>query len=182
VADANLCFIPIDVGAYGHENDSSVFSNSSFGKVFSSGDLNVPPMRNIPGTSISIPLYFVGDEAFPLKPNMKRLFPRRELDLVQNVFNDKLSSTRHTIQCAFGSLTKEFGIFQKAFETNVQVTECTIKSARIVYSYIRKKQTTEIKQREEDILKQEQQTITPSVEHTTALDVLAMKHYRCKRS
>ena len=32
------------------------------------GDLNVPPVRNIPGTSISISLYFVGDEAFPLQP------------------------------------------------------------------------------------------------------------------
>ena len=38
-----------DVEAHGRENDSSVFSNSSFGKAFSSGDLNVPPMENIAG-------------------------------------------------------------------------------------------------------------------------------------
>jgi len=68
VADANCCFTLIDVGAHGRETDNSVFSNSNFGKAFSSGDLNVPPIINIPGTSISIPLYFVGDEAFPLKP------------------------------------------------------------------------------------------------------------------
>ena len=66
VTDAILCFTLIDVGLHGRENDRSVFSNSSFGKAFSSGDLNVPPMRNIPGKRISIPLYFVGDEAFPL--------------------------------------------------------------------------------------------------------------------
>jgi hypothetical protein len=68
VVDAICCFTLIDVGAHGHENDNSVFSNSSFGKAFISGDLNVPPVRNIPDTNISIPLYFVGDEAFPLKP------------------------------------------------------------------------------------------------------------------
>jgi len=68
VAVANCCFTLIDVGAHGRENDNSVFSNSSFGKAFSSCELNVPPIRNIPGTSISIPLYFVGNEAFPLKP------------------------------------------------------------------------------------------------------------------
>jgi hypothetical protein len=67
VDDANCCFTLIDVGAHGRD-DSSVFSNSSFGKVFSSGDLNVLPIINIPGTSIIIPLYFVGDDAFPLKP------------------------------------------------------------------------------------------------------------------
>ena len=68
VDDANCCFTLIDVGSHGRENDNSVFSNWSFGKAFSSGDLNVPPIRNIPVTSISIPLHFVGDEAFPLKP------------------------------------------------------------------------------------------------------------------
>ena len=68
VSDANCCFTLIDVGAQGRENDSSVFSNSNFGKVFSSGDLNVPPIINIPGTSVSIELYFVGDDALPLKP------------------------------------------------------------------------------------------------------------------
>jgi len=68
VDDANCCFTLIYVGAHGRDNDSSVFSNSNFGKAFSSGDLNVPPIRNIPRTSISIPQYFVGDEAFSLKP------------------------------------------------------------------------------------------------------------------
>jgi hypothetical protein len=52
VADANCYFTLIDVGALGRENDSSVFSNTSFGRAFSSGNLNVPPMRNIPGTNM----------------------------------------------------------------------------------------------------------------------------------
>jgi len=51
VADANCCFTLIDVVAHGHDKDSSVFSNSNFGKAFSSGDLIVPPIRNIPGTT-----------------------------------------------------------------------------------------------------------------------------------
>jgi hypothetical protein len=113
VADANCCFTPTDVGALGRENDSSVFSNSSFGKAFISGDLNVPSMRNIPGTSISITLYFVGDEAFPLNPNLMRPFPRRELDFAKAIFIGQLSSTRRTIECAFGLTTKKFGIFER---------------------------------------------------------------------
>jgi len=87
MTDANCCFTLIGVGAYGRENNSSVFSNSSFGKAFSSGDLNVPSVRNIPGTSINMPLYFIGDEAFLLKPNLMRPFPKRELDFVKTTFN-----------------------------------------------------------------------------------------------
>jgi hypothetical protein len=55
VADTNCCFTPIVVGAHECENNSSDFNNSSFRKVFSSGDLNIPPMSNTPGTSVSIP-------------------------------------------------------------------------------------------------------------------------------
>jgi hypothetical protein len=42
-------------------------------------------------------LYFVGDEAFPLKPNLMRPFPRRELDFARTIFNGQLSSTMQTI-------------------------------------------------------------------------------------
>jgi hypothetical protein len=62
VANANYCFTLIDVGTVGRENNSSVLV-TSFGRAFSSGNLNVPPMRNIPGTNVSVPLHFVGDEA-----------------------------------------------------------------------------------------------------------------------
>ena len=102
----------IDAGAHGHENDGSVISNSSFGKAFISGNLNVPPVRNIPGTNIIIPLYFVGDEAFSLKPKLMRPFPRGELDFGITIFNGQLSSTRQTTECALGLLTKKFGIFK----------------------------------------------------------------------
>ena len=43
--DASHCFTLIDVGVHGRENDNSVFSKSSFGKAFSSGDLNVPQLE-----------------------------------------------------------------------------------------------------------------------------------------
>ena len=65
MADANCCFTLIGVGTNGRENNSSGFSNPSFGKAFSSGDVNVTPIRNIPCTSMRMPLQFVRDVAFP---------------------------------------------------------------------------------------------------------------------
>jgi len=77
----------------------------SLGKAFSSGDLKVLPVRNIPGTSISIPVYFVEDEAFSQKPNLMRPFPRQELDFAKTIFSGQHYSTRRTIYCALGLLT-----------------------------------------------------------------------------
>ena len=112
MADANCCFTLIDVGAYGCENNSSVFINLSFGKAFSSGDLNVPSMRNVPRTRINMPLYFIVDEAFPLKPNLMRPFTcvvcnyirktqtteikRREEEILEQEQQNVTASVKHT--------------------------------------------------------------------------------------
>ena len=64
-------------------------------------------------------------------------------------------------------MTKKFGIFKKALETNVEVTKCTIKSVCVVNNYMKKTKGTEVKWREEEILEQEQQNVTASLEHTT---------------
>jgi len=69
-----------------------------------------------------------------------RPFPRQELNFAKTTFNGILPSTRRTIECGFGILTKKFCIFQKAFETIVEMTDCTIKSACVVYNHIRKTQ------------------------------------------
>jgi len=79
-------------------------------------------MRNIPGTNVSIPLYFIEEEPLPLKPNLMRPFPRRELDFAKTIFSGQQSSARRTFEYALGLPSKRFGIFQKAFETNVEVT------------------------------------------------------------
>jgi ribosomal protein S17E len=94
-----------------------------------------------------------------LQPNFLRPFQG------DTSISQKLSCTWRKIGCAFGLLTKHIGIFQKPFETNVEVTDCTIKSACVVYIYIRKTQATEVKRNEEDILEQEEQNVTASFEH-----------------
>ncbi|CAH1968889.1 unnamed protein product [Acanthoscelides obtectus] len=50
VANANLRFISIDVGAYGEEGDSTVFRDSTFGTKLYSGQLNIPAPKCLPGT------------------------------------------------------------------------------------------------------------------------------------
>jgi len=51
VADANLSFVVIDVGAYEKEGDSTVFRDSPLGKKLYSDTLNLPPHLCLPDTS-----------------------------------------------------------------------------------------------------------------------------------
>lgn len=61
VADAHGNFIMIDVGAYGRDNDSTIFNESGMGKAFQDGRLNIPNPREIPGTDVVMPFYLVGE-------------------------------------------------------------------------------------------------------------------------
>ena len=82
---------------------------------------------------------------FPPEAKFDETPPRRELDFAKNVFNGQLYSTRRIPKYAFGLLTKLFGIFQKPFETNVEVTVYRQKNTRVFYNTKKKKtQATEI--------------------------------------
>ena len=65
VVDADNNFLYIDVGTNGRVNDAYVYSKSSFATALQTDALNIPP-RGI----------FVGDDAFPLKTNLLKPFPR----------------------------------------------------------------------------------------------------------
>ncbi|KAJ8929490.1 hypothetical protein NQ314_017822 [Rhamnusium bicolor] len=59
-------FTYVDIGAYGSQSDGGILKYSVFGKKLINDNLNIPKGKIMQNTNISVPLYFVGDEAFPL--------------------------------------------------------------------------------------------------------------------
>lgn len=78
IVDGKLKFNGIDVGAYGREADAGVFALSNFGKAITSGNFDIPPPTEIPGTNIVTPHVFLGDSAFALTGNMMVPFSQRQ--------------------------------------------------------------------------------------------------------
>ena len=52
----------------------------NMGRSFLSGHLDIHQHSEILHTDIKVPIYLIGDEAFPLKPNIMRPYPRKDLD------------------------------------------------------------------------------------------------------
>ena len=102
-----LRFILVDIGEAGMRSDGGVLSNSSFGQALEAGTLSIPDPAPLSGILILLkitlvylkvytcvlkiiclilgtmqppfPYVFVGDEVFPLRPNMLRPYPGRNL-------------------------------------------------------------------------------------------------------
>ncbi|KAK3758695.1 hypothetical protein RRG08_056735 [Elysia crispata] len=96
VTDASGKFVIVDVGSCGGNSDGGVFSHSAFGKRLLENKLHLPNETVIPGTNITTPYVFVADDAFPLRNNIMKPFPHRQLTREKEIFNYRLSRARNS--------------------------------------------------------------------------------------
>lgn len=89
----------------GSLSDTSILSASAFGFALEHDELDLPPPKVLPNSTLLVNHYFVGDEIFPLRLNLLRPYARKHLlGIAQQVFNYRLSRARRVIENAFGIL------------------------------------------------------------------------------
>jgi hypothetical protein len=101
-ADADALWIISHVGDFSKNNDISVFTASTLGKMLKKEELHIPLSASLPldDSGETFPHYFVADESFPLKINLMRPYPRRMLTNKRRIFNYRLSRARKSVECA----------------------------------------------------------------------------------
>ena len=104
LVDANYKFLNIDVGGYGKQSDGGTFRSSALFMYLSDGRLNIPNESVLPNSDITAPHVIIGDEAYPLLPNLLKPYARQHLYEDKEYFNARLSRARRTVECAFGIL------------------------------------------------------------------------------
>jgi hypothetical protein len=120
IADASYQFVTVDVGQMGSSSDGGVWDHSTFGYAWNRNEVNVPPQKALPGTDILVDHVIVGDEAFPLKPNLMRPYPGREAkaDIRKRRYNYRLSRARRVVENAIGILTNRWRFLFSPVDAN----------------------------------------------------------------
>jgi len=138
IGDAHYAFTLVDIGEYGSNNDSGIFSNSEMGKLFQSEKMNLPEAESLgSGTNRTLPFFLVGDEAFPLKPWLQRPYPGKGIPEEKVIFNYRLSRARRVIENAFGILAARWRIFHTCIQTSVDTAVAITQAAICLHNYLR---------------------------------------------
>ena len=147
LVDANYKFISIDVGDYGSNADGAVFRKSAFGQRFLDNDMDVPPPKTIPNAEHlgSLPYVIVADEAFPLKPNIMRPYPKvktaARLPREVQIFNYRLSRARRIVENAFGILAQRFRLYNRRLQLKPTTVKFIVKATCVLHNYLREHST-----------------------------------------
>lgn len=136
LVDAHYRFINIDVGGYGKQSDGGTFRSSALFLYMSDGRLKIPKESALPGSDITVPFVFVGDEAYPLLPNLLKPYARLQLDADKEYFNARLSRARRTVECAFGILYSKWRILATEIQISPDVADDIVKCICLLHNII----------------------------------------------
>ena len=167
IVDSYYKFVVIDVGQYGSSADGGVFRRSEMGKRFYNRELNIPEPKQLPNAPHVglIPHCIVGDEAFPLRIDLMRPYPRssRNENLPQDkaIFNYRLSRARRIVENAFGILVQRWRLFNRRIQLDEENVVHVIKACCVLHNFLR--ETTEYQDRTTLQVNQEGTVIIPEV-------------------
>ncbi|RXN18614.1 N-lysine methyltransferase SMYD2-B [Labeo rohita] len=97
-----LKFIYATVGTQEKVSDAGLFAYSDLCKEMDQGQLNFPPPEPLPNSDIMMPYMFVGDEACPLRPDLVKPYPNKQMDHSQQKKNWPMHKLECHAMCAFG--------------------------------------------------------------------------------
>lgn len=129
----------VDVGAFGRCSDGGTLSASPFGRALREHTLDLPEDTTLPDAEDlgPVPHVFVGDEAFPLRRDLMRPYPGRQLSREQRVFNYRLSRARRIVENAFGILAAQWRMYRRVISLRPENVEHAVKATVILHNFLR---------------------------------------------
>lgn len=112
MVDADCKFVAVEVGSYGKEKDSGIFTKSDMGKLVYSVHFFLPD-EECSGLGKIMPYVIIGDEAFRLHKHIMKSFTRAVArgNKEKTIFNYRLSRARRVTENTFGLFSQVFRIF-----------------------------------------------------------------------
>ncbi|KAL2099480.1 hypothetical protein ACEWY4_003874 [Coilia grayii] len=134
VVDHRMRFWDINVGRPGKVHDARVLSLSSLYDLGSAGTLL--PHWSEAFEGVDVPLFLLGDSAYPLLPWLMKPYPEGGGITPQQLnFNHKLSQARMTVERAFGRLKGRWRCLLKLNDTHITFISRIVSACCVLHNY-----------------------------------------------
>ncbi|CAH1999221.1 unnamed protein product [Acanthoscelides obtectus] len=143
LVDSDYCFIFADIGCPGRINDGGVYNQSVLKQKIDTNVINLPPPSPLPNSNTNFPYVFLADAAFALSTHIMKPFPgHHAVGTPERLFNQKLSSSRVTIENTFGIMSSVFRIFKRPIPLNIPKASLITMTCVLLHNFLRKSKTS----------------------------------------
>ena len=133
LVDANYRFLDVCVGWPGSVHDARVFAHSTLYNDIENN--HILPNQTITISSTRIPLYMIGDSAYPLKSWVMKPFPHNtELNAQQRNYNYRVCRARIVTEIAYGHLKARWRRLLKRNDMNIDNIPHVITAACVLHN------------------------------------------------
>ena len=133
VVDADYCFLDVCVGWPGSVHDARVFAKSTLYNQIEHN--HILPNKTITVSGVCIPLYIIGDSAYPLKLWLMQPFAHNtDLTSQQKNYNYRVCRARITVEIAFGCLKGRWRRLMKRNDMHVSNIPHIVTAACILHN------------------------------------------------
>ena len=133
LVDANYRFLDVCVGWPGSVHDARVFAHSALYNDIENN--HILPNQTITISGTRIPLYMIGDSAYPLKSWVMRPFPHNtELNAQQRNYNYRVCRARIVTEIAYGCLKARWRRLLKRNDMNIDNIPHVITAACVLHN------------------------------------------------
>ncbi|KAF7660047.1 hypothetical protein LDENG_00289300 [Lucifuga dentata] len=141
VVDADYKFLYLSAGTQSSTSDAGLFAESDFRRALDHGLLHLPPAERLPNSAVVLHYMFVGDEAYPLRPDLTKPYPCRKMDHDHKVFNYRLSRAHRVIENAFGILANRWRVFRSTILLHPDKVVSIMMAAVCLHNFLRERQS-----------------------------------------
>ena len=120
--DGHSKFLWVDMGAAGSASDDQIFKHTNLRHKIEDGSIGFPDSESLGIGGPKVNFFILGDNAFPLKLWLMRLYSSHTTDLKEMVF---------------GMLTSRFRIFQNPLQQELLVVNRAVMACLVLHNHIR---------------------------------------------